>query len=64
MELVHGQSLERLIRGGRRFSAAEVIAISIEIARSLKVAHDHGINSPGSQNRRTFLSQTIRTKPM
>ena len=43
MELVHGQSLERLIRGGRTFSAEEVIAISIEIARSLKVAHDHGI---------------------
>jgi len=43
MELVHGQSLERLIRGGRTFSAAEVIAFSIEIARSLKVAHDHGI---------------------
>ena len=43
MELVHGQSLERLIRGGRTFSAEEVIAVSIEIARSLKVAHDHGI---------------------
>ena len=43
MELVHGQSLERLIRGGRIFAAEEVIAFSIEIARSLKVAHDHGI---------------------
>ena len=43
MELVHGQSLERLIRGGRIFAAKEVIAFSIEIARSLKVAHDHGI---------------------
>ncbi len=43
MELVDGQSLERLIRGGLTFSVEEVIALSIEIARSLKVAHDHGI---------------------
>ena len=43
MELVHGQSLERLIRGGRKFTSEEVISLSIEIARSLKVAHDHGI---------------------
>ena len=43
MELVHGQSLERLIRGGRKFAPEEVITFSIEIARSLKVAHDHGI---------------------
>ena len=43
MELVEGQSLERLIRGGRTFSVEEVIGLSIEIARSLKVAHDHGI---------------------
>ena len=43
MELVHGQSLERLIRGGRNFTPVEVISLSIEIARSLKVAHDHGI---------------------
>ena len=43
MELVHGQSLERLIRGGRKFTPEEVISLSIEIARSLKVAHDHGI---------------------
>ena len=43
MELVHGQSLERLIRGGRKFTPEEVINLSIEIARSLKVAHDHGI---------------------
>ena len=43
MELVDGQSLERVIRGGRTFSVEEVIGFSIEIARSLKVAHDHGI---------------------
>ena len=43
MELVHGQSLERIIRGGRIFTPEEVIGLSIEIARSLKVAHDHGI---------------------
>ncbi|MGI9448370.1 MAG: serine/threonine-protein kinase [Pirellulales bacterium] len=43
MELVHGQSLERLIRKGRKFTPEEVISLSIEMARSLKVAHDHGI---------------------
>ncbi|HBU36666.1 MAG TPA: hypothetical protein DEB70_02560 [Planctomycetaceae bacterium] len=43
MELVHGQSLERIIRGGRIFTLEEVVGLSIEIARSLKVAHDHGI---------------------
>ena len=43
MELVHGQSLERIIRGGRIFTPEEVVDLSIEIARSLKVAHDHGI---------------------
>lgn len=43
MELVHGQSLERIIRGGRKFTPEEVIGLSIEMARSLKVAHDHGI---------------------
>ena len=43
MELVRGQSLERLLRGGQTFTPEEVIGLSIEIARSLKVAHDHGI---------------------
>ena len=43
MELVEGQSLEKLIRSGRNFSPEEVIGLSIEIARALKVAHDHGI---------------------
>ena len=43
MELVRGQSLERLLRGGRTFTPEEVVGLSIEIARSLKVAHDHGI---------------------
>ena len=43
MELVEGQSLEKLIRSGRKFSPEEVIGLSIEIARALKVAHDHGI---------------------
>ncbi len=43
MELVEGQSLEKLIRSGQRFSPEDVIELSIEIARALKVAHDHGI---------------------
>ncbi|MBT4158905.1 MAG: serine/threonine protein kinase, partial [Planctomycetaceae bacterium] len=43
MELVEGQSLEKLIRGGRKFSPEEVTGLSIEIARALKVAHNHGI---------------------
>jgi serine/threonine-protein kinase len=43
MELVEGQSLEKLIRGGRKFSPEEVTSLSIEIARALKVAHNHGI---------------------
>ncbi len=43
MELVEGQSLEKLIRSGQKFSPEDVIDLSIEIARALKVAHNHGI---------------------
>ena len=43
MELVEGQSLEKLIRSGKKFSPEDVIELSIEIARALKVAHNHGI---------------------
>jgi hypothetical protein len=43
MELVKGQSLEQLLRGGRRFTWRETLEIAAEIARALKVAHDHGV---------------------
>lgn len=43
MELVEGRSLEQLIRGGRRFSWREAVALALEVTRALKVAHDHGI---------------------
>jgi len=43
MELVRGKSLEQLLRSGRRFTWRETVAVAIEVARALKVAHDHGI---------------------
>ena len=43
MELVRGKSLEQLLRGGRRFSWRETVAVAIEISRALKAAHDQGI---------------------
>jgi len=43
MELVRGQSLEQLLRAGRRFSWQETVTIAADIARSLKAAHDHGV---------------------
>ncbi len=43
MELVRGQSLEQLLRGGRRFTWRETVAVAIEISRALKAAHDQGI---------------------
>ena len=43
MELVRGKSLEQILRGGRRFTWRETLAIAAEITRALKVAHDHGI---------------------
>jgi len=43
MELVHGRSLEQILRDGKRFSWRETIAKAAEIARALKAAHDVGI---------------------
>lgn len=43
MELVRGQSLEQILRGGRRFTWRETVAVAIEISRALKAAHDQGI---------------------
>lgn len=43
MELVHGRSLEELIRGGRRFTWRETVATAGVIAGALKAAHDHGV---------------------
>lgn len=43
MELVRGQSLEQLLKAGRRFTWQETVATAIEVARALKAAHDHGI---------------------
>jgi serine/threonine protein kinase len=43
MELVRGKSLEQILRSGRRFTWRETVAMTLEITRALKVAHDHGI---------------------
>jgi len=43
MELVPGQSLEQLIRGGRRFTWQETVSVALAVTRALKVAHDHGV---------------------
>lgn len=43
MELVRGRSLERLLRGGRRFDWRETVEIGLAITRALKAAHDHGV---------------------
>ena len=43
MELVRGRSLDHLLRDGRRFTWRETVAMAGEIARALKVAHDHGV---------------------
>jgi serine/threonine protein kinase len=43
MELVRGQSLEQLLRAGKRFSWQETVAVAADIARALKAAHDHGV---------------------
>lgn len=43
MELVEGTSLEEELKAGRRFNWREVTAIAIQICKSLKHAHDHGI---------------------
>jgi len=43
MELVHGRSLEEILRGGRRFDWRQTVGVAIEIVRALKSAHDQGI---------------------
>jgi serine/threonine-protein kinase len=43
MELVPGRSLEESLRGGRRYSWRETVALALEITRALKFAHDHGV---------------------
>ncbi len=43
MELVHGKSLEQILRSGRTFSWRETVATALTITRSLKIAHDHGV---------------------
>lgn len=43
MEFVGGRTLEELLRSGRRFSWRETAAVTIEILRALKSAHDHGV---------------------
>ena len=43
MELVRGQSLEEILKTGRRFDWRETVAIATEITRALKFAHDQGI---------------------
>jgi serine/threonine-protein kinase len=43
MELVRGESLEHILRGGHRFTWQETVAVALTVARALKIAHDHGI---------------------
>lgn len=43
MEYVSGETLETLLRSGRRFTWQETTAITREVLRVLKAAHDHGV---------------------
>ena len=43
MELVPGQSLDHLLRSGRRFTWRETVSVALAVTRALKVAHDHGV---------------------
>lgn len=43
MELVEGQSLDDVIRGGRKFTWQEALDIGLQICRALKHAHDRGV---------------------
>ena len=43
MELVPGQSLEHLLRSGRRFTWRETVNVALAVTRALKAAHDHGV---------------------
>ncbi|NBT14376.1 MAG: serine/threonine protein kinase, partial [Planctomycetia bacterium] len=43
MELVPGQSLEQLLRAGRRFTWRETVSVALGVCRALKAAHDQGV---------------------
>ena len=43
MEFVQGQTLEQLLRAGRRFTWHETAMVALEIVRVLKSAHDQGV---------------------
>ena len=43
MELVPGQSLDQLLRAGRRFTWRETVSVALAVTRALKAAHDHGV---------------------
>jgi len=43
MELVPGQSLEQLLRAGRRFTWQETVSVALGVCRALKAAHDQGV---------------------
>jgi serine/threonine-protein kinase len=42
MELVRGQALDKLLRGGRHFTWRETVTVAAAVTRALKVAHDSG----------------------
>ncbi|MFM8434800.1 MAG: serine/threonine-protein kinase, partial [Planctomycetia bacterium] len=43
MQLVPGQSLEQMLRSGRRFTWEETVSVALAVTRALKAAHDHGV---------------------
>jgi serine/threonine-protein kinase len=43
MEFVQGQTLDQLLRAGRRFTWHETVVVALEIVRVLKSAHDQGV---------------------
>lgn len=49
MELVRGQSLEQMLRGGRRFSWRETVAVAIEISRAAQGGSRPRHRAPGSE---------------
>jgi eukaryotic-like serine/threonine-protein kinase len=42
MELVRGQALDKLLRGGRHFTWRETVTVAAAVTRALKAAHDSG----------------------
>jgi serine/threonine-protein kinase len=43
MEYVSGETLEALLRSGKKFTWQQATAITLEVLRVLKAAHDHGV---------------------